>query len=93
MILTPEMPPKSLQSGIEGLVVLAEAEAHQIPGSDVWVVVEGAYRDGGDASLDGDMAAEIFVTPVKSQSPEIGCHEIRTVRRQQAKADIGQAGG
>src|SRR5882757_1205748 len=87
------MPPKALQSGIESLVMLAEAEAREMPGSDVWIVVEGAYRDGGDAGFDGDMAAEIFVASVESERPEIGRHEIRAVRWQQSEADIGQAGG
>src|SRR5258707_2178827 len=87
------MPPKALQSGIESLVMLAEAEAREMPGSDVWIVVEGAYRDGGDASFDGDMAAEVFVASVESERPEIGRHEVCDMRRQQSEADIGQAGG
>ncbi len=82
-----------LDRGIQRRVMLAKAEAREMARRPFRIVVEGADRDRGDARLDGNVPAEIFIRAVEPQGPKIGRHEVRAMRRQDLEADLGQSAG
>jgi hypothetical protein len=63
--LPPKMGTQALDGAVQGSVVLAEAEACEVPRCGLGLI-ESADRDRGHPSLYGDVAAEILVRAVKA---------------------------
>src|SRR3982751_6582658 len=84
------MASEALHGPIQGLVVLAETEAGEVPRRLFGGVVKGADRNGGDPRLHSDMAAEVLVGAVEDKGPKGGRQKMGAGAGQHAEADVGQ---
>src|SRR5436853_3334083 len=84
---------QALYGPVQGLVVLAEAEAREVPRRIRRSIIEGADRYRRDACFDRDMPAEVLVSAVEAQRAEVRGDEIGAMGRQDLEADVRQRAG
>src|SRR5688572_2831041 len=85
-----KMTSKPIDCASQRLVMLTKTKAGQVARGTLGGVIERADRNGGHPGLDRDVPAEVLVSAVETQRPEVGRDEVGAMRRQHVKADIRQ---